>query len=64
MYEVKEQKLDTLIDNLNKSILKLVDNTKIKIYTLNNSYVLNNPNILGNSFLIIFSVCLSFPPCL
>lgn len=46
MYEVKEQKLDTLIDNLNKSILKLVDNTKIKIYTLNNSYVLNNPNIL------------------
>lgn len=46
MYEVKEQKLDTLIDNLNKSILKLVDNTKIKVYTLNNSYVLNNPNIL------------------
>jgi len=46
MYEVKEQKLDILIDNLNKAITKLVDNTKIKIYTLNNSYVLNNPNIL------------------
>lgn len=46
MYEVKEQKLDTLIDNLNKVINKLVDNTKIKVYTLNNSYVLNNPNIL------------------
>ena len=46
MYEIKEQKLDILIDNLNKSILKLVDNTKIKIYTLQNSYVLNNPNIL------------------
>ena len=46
MYEVKEQKLDILIDILNKSILKLIDNTKIRIYTLKNSYVLNNPNIL------------------
>ncbi len=46
MYEIKEQKLDILMDNLNKSILKLVDNAKIKVYTLNNSYVLNNPNVL------------------
>ena len=46
MYEVKEQKLDILIDNLNKSILKLMDNMKIKVFTLKNSYVLNNPNIL------------------
>ncbi|MBR7042090.1 MAG: exodeoxyribonuclease VII large subunit [Bacilli bacterium] len=46
MYEVKEQKLDILIDILNKSILKLIDNTKIRIYILKNSYVLNNPNIL------------------
>ena len=46
MYEVKEQKLDILIDNLNKAITKLLDNTKIRIYTSSNSYVLNNPNIL------------------
>ena len=46
MYEVKEQKLDILIDNLNKAISKLIDNTKIKVYTLKNSYILNNPNML------------------
>ena len=46
MYEIKEQKLDILIDNLNKAILNLLDNTKIRIYTAQNSYVLNNPNIL------------------
>ncbi len=46
MYEVKEQKLDILIDNLNRAINKLIDNTKIRIYTSSNSYVLNNPDIL------------------
>ena len=46
MYEIKEQKLDILIDNLNKSINKLLENNKIKLYTYSNSYVLNNPEIL------------------
>lgn len=46
IYEVKAQKLDILIDNLNKAILKLIDNVKVKVYSLNNSYVLNNPSML------------------
>ena len=46
MYEIKEQKLDILIDNLNKAMSKLMDNTKIKVFTLKNSYVLNNPSML------------------
>ena len=46
MYEVKEQKLDTLIDNLNKAITKVVENYKIRLYTVNNSYILNNPDVL------------------
>lgn len=46
MYEIKEQKLDILIDNLNKSINKIIDNNKIKLYTYSNSYILNNPDML------------------
>lgn len=46
MYEVKEQKLDNLLDNLNKAINKKIDNTKVKLFTLKNSYILNNPNML------------------
>ena len=46
MYEIKEQKLDILIDNLNKAITKILENYKIRIFACNNSYVLNNPNIL------------------
>ena len=46
MYEIKEQKLDILIDSLNRNINKLINDKKIKIFTLSNSYVLNNPNIL------------------
>ena len=46
MYEIKEQKLDNLMDNLDKVINKILDNTKIRLYTVKNSYVLNNPSIL------------------
>ena len=46
MYEVKEQKLDNLMDNLDKVINKILDNTKIRLYTVKNSYVLNNPSML------------------
>lgn len=46
MYEVKEQKLDFLIDNLNKEIKKVLDNNKIRLYKLVNSYVITNPDIL------------------
>ena len=46
MYEIKEQKLDILIDNLNRSITKLLEDNKIKLYTYSNSYILNNPDML------------------
>ena len=46
MYEVKEQKLDFLIDNLNKEIKKVLDNNRIRLYKLVNSYVITNPDIL------------------
>lgn len=46
IYEIKEQKLDIIIDNLAKSINKLIDNNKIRLYTIKNSYILNNPNTL------------------
>ena len=46
MYEIKEQKIDILIDNLNKAISKKIDNTKVRLYTCSNSYILNNPEML------------------
>ena len=46
MYEIKEQKLDNLMDNLDKVINKILDNTKVRLYTVKNSYVLNNPSML------------------
>lgn len=46
MYEIKEQKLDILIDNLDKAITKIIDNKKVKLFTCSNSYILNNPGML------------------
>ena len=49
MYEVKEQKLDILIDSLDRSINKIIDNNKIRLFTCSNSYILNNPKIMYES---------------
>ena len=46
MYEVKEQQLDFLIDNLNKGIEKVIDNNRIRLYKVTSSYVLTNPDIM------------------
>ena len=46
MYEIKEQKLDMLIDNLDKSINKVLEDNKVKLFTYTNSYILNNPEML------------------
>lgn len=46
MYEIKEQKLDILIDNLDRVVNKIIDNNKIRLFTCSNSYILNNPNML------------------
>lgn len=46
MYEIKEQKLDILIDNLDRVVNKIIDNNKIRLFTCSNNYILNNPNML------------------
>lgn len=46
MYEIKEQNLDYLIDNLNKEIKKTIENNMINLFKLTNSYVLTNPEII------------------
>ena len=46
MYEIKEQNLDFLIDNLNKEIKKILDNNRIRLYKTVSSYVLTNPDIM------------------
>ena len=46
IYEIKEQKLDSLMDDLNKAINKILDNIKARVYACQNNYILNNPDIL------------------
>lgn len=46
IYEVKEQKLDILVDKLNSNINKVIERYNVRIFKSTNSYVLNNPNIL------------------
>ncbi len=46
MYEIKEQKLDMLIDNLTKSINKVIADNVARLFVCRNSYILNNPSLL------------------
>ena len=46
LYEIKEQNLDYLIDNLNKGIKKIVDDNRIRLSKVVSSYVLTNPDIM------------------
>jgi len=46
MYENKKQKLDILIDNLNKILIKKYDTANHKFQLLKNNYILNNPEML------------------
>jgi len=43
LYEIKEQKLDNLIDTLNNFINKKIDSNKLILDNLKSSYVLKNP---------------------
>ena len=43
MYEVKEQKLDALIDSLNKDMKTILNNKKMDLNKLQMAYVLHNP---------------------
>ena len=46
MYESKQQKLDHLLENLEKVLINKYENSKHRFDLLKNSYVLTNPNIL------------------
>lgn len=46
MYEIKEQNLDYLIDNLHKSISQILESNKVRLFKAANSYVLTNPEII------------------
>lgn len=46
IYEIKEQKLDNLMDKVNKNIEVIINNYKVKMFNLKNSYIFNNPDIL------------------
>lgn len=43
MYEMKEQKLDILIDKLNSNLLNKIEMYKTRFNQLKNNYILNNP---------------------
>lgn len=43
LYEIKEQKLDNLIDTLSSNINKRLENSSIILNNIKNSYVLKNP---------------------
>ena len=46
IYEVKEQKLDMLIDRINSDINKIIEINKIRLFKFRESYILNNPKML------------------
>lgn len=46
IYEIKEQKLDMLLDKINGDIQKILENTRLRLFKSTNSYVLSNPSLL------------------
>lgn len=46
MYEVKEQKLDILLDKLNTSMNVIIERYQVRLFQSVNSYILNNPGML------------------
>lgn len=46
LYEIKIQKLDVLIDSLNKNMNQYLDNKRIRLEHMKESYILQNPTIL------------------
>ena len=46
IYEVKEQKLDMLMDKLNININNIIEKNKVLLFKYKESYILNNPEML------------------
>ena len=55
IYEVKEQKLDMLIDRLNISIKNTLEKYNARLFKSSNSYILNNPSMLYYSKMQTFN---------
>ena len=54
MYEIKEQKLDNLIDNLNNKIKNILDNKRHELLLITKTLKLVNPlNILENGYSLV-----------
>ena len=46
MYEIKEQKLDNLIDKLSNSINVIISNNKARLEIIKNSIIFKDPSVL------------------
>lgn len=46
IYEVKEQKLDMLLDRLNLGMKNIIEQTRVRLFKSKSSYILNNPHML------------------
>ena len=55
MYESKKQKLDYLIEKLNKSFIKTFENSKHKFETLKSNYILNNPKMIYKDKILVLN---------
>ena len=49
-FEIKEQKLDILIDNLNNKIKNILDNNKKRLDNVMKNYTINNPDTILNRY--------------
>ena len=49
-FEIKEQKLDTLIDNLHSKIKNILDSSYKRLENIKNNYTINNPDTIINKY--------------
>ena len=49
-FEIKEQKLDTLIDNLNSKIKNILDSSYKRLENIKKNYTINNPDTIINKY--------------
>lgn len=49
-FEIKEQKLDTLIDNLNSKVKNILDSSYKRLENIKNNYTINNPDTIVNKY--------------
>ena len=49
-FEIKEQKLDILLDNINKRMKYIIEINNKKLDNLKTNYILNNPDNIINNF--------------